>query len=104
VPLSKHHVPPQCYELPDTFVIRVPKFKHDAYHKLLGIPASFDEARRILAERRDDYIRGKLPEDLTRHLRTLFSETMIRERADEMEQILLDVWWTRRHEKRARHK
>ena len=104
VPLSKHHVPPRCYRDPDTFVIKIPKFKHDAYHRLLGIPASFDEARRILTERRDDYLSGQLPADLAQHLRILFTETVIRERGEEMEQILLEVWWTRPRTKRSRRK
>ena len=104
MPQSKHHVPPQCYEIPDTFVIKVPKFKHEAYHELLGIPRSFDEARGILAKRRDDYVSGRLPEKLARYLRILFTETMIRGRAEEMEQILFEVWWTRPHKKRSHNK
>ena len=102
MPLSKHHVPPRRYKDPDTFVIKVPAFKHTAYHELLGTPANFEEARLILAERRNDYVRGKLDENLARYLRILFAGAIIREK--EMEQILLEVWWTRRHKKRSRRK
>jgi len=104
VPLSKHHVPPRRYKNPDTFIIKVPQFKHAAYHELLGTPASFDETRRILAERRSDYLRGQLPANLAQNLRILFTETVIRGREEEMEQILFEVWWTRPRKKRSRNK
>jgi hypothetical protein len=100
--LSKHHVPPKCYRKPGTFVIKVPKSKHKAYHDLLGIPPTFDEARRILAERRNDYVRGQLNKNLAQALQILFVGTAIRER--DMAERLLDVWWTRRYNTRSRYR
>ena len=101
MPLSKHHVPPRCYHEPDTFEIKIPKFKHAAYHKLLGIPPSFDEARRRLAERRNEYLEGRLSEDLMFHFKTLFVKATLP--MEDIEQELLVTWWTRRP-KRPRQK
>jgi hypothetical protein len=92
--LSKHHVPPKCYHEPETFVLKVPRHQHAAYHELLGIPSSYDEARRVLAARRLDYARGKLPKRLEQNFRLLFSGAMTRE--EDNERKLLEVWWTRK--------
>ena len=98
--LSKHHVPPQCYEEPGTFVIKVPKHCHVAYHELLGIPRTFEAAWRKLVERKNDYEQGKLPEKLARYLKLLFSGAMNNE--EDMKQRLLETWWTPRNASRRK--
>lgn len=97
MPLTKHHAPPRCYHEPDTFVLHIAMHRHRAYHELLGIPHSFDEASRVLAERRRDYEQGQLDERLVRRFQLLFPAV---ESYEEARQILLRDWWTPRRKKK----
>ena len=97
MPLTKHHAPPQCYHEPDMFVIKIAEHRHRAYHELLGIPRSFEEAARVLADRYSDYERGKLAEPLVRCFRLLFPGVKSYEEA---RRILLRDWWTPRKKKK----
>jgi len=90
--VTEHHVPPRLYQESETFKIRVPWFKHRAYHKLLGTPPSFEKARRVLVDRHHDYEQGQLPGPLVQYFRLLFSGARTLE---EREQRLLEEWWTR---------
>ena len=93
MPLTKHHVPPRCYHEPDTFIVRFAAHRHRAYHKLLGIPRSYEKACDVLAERYRAYEQGQLAEPLKSHFQTLFPNVKSYEAAA---RILLKDWWTPR--------
>lgn len=91
--ITRHHVPPQCYRLPDTFKIRVIYGRHSAYHELLGIPASYSEASRILAKQWLRFCDGTLEERKRRAFITLFGIAIT---LTEAMKRLEKEWWTRR--------
>ena len=83
--ITAHHVPPRSRRQNPHhgFIIRVQWFKHRAYHELFGCPASYAEAKAILAKRWNN-------PSLARQQQILFGKASLQTAL----QLLLTHWWT----------